>query len=522
VLLGVALLCSLALGLAPKASAAGSGFFSPTGSMSAPRIGATAAPLPDGRVLVAAGSPNNIFYRGDAFSSAEVFNPATDSFSSAGIGSMSVPRADAVAAPLPDGRVLIAGGTYFNGLSFEALQSAEIFDPASGSFSPTGSMTVPRAEAVAAPLPDGRVLIAGGTYFNGNFFETLQSAEIFDPASGSFSPTGSMTVPRAEAVAAPLPDGRVLVAGGFDFGVGDLSTAEVFNPATDSFSSAGIGSMSVRRSEAVAAPLPDGRVLVAGGRDLIPHVATQHSSAEVFNPATNSFSSAGIGSMSVPRAEAVAAPFPDGVLVAGGNYIGISGVHLSSAEVFDRATKTFSSAGIGSMSVPRTGAVAAPLPDGRVLVAGGHYYDVRSDHSLSSAEIFAPVTCRGRQATIVGSNGADRGFTGTGTPGADVIVGVGGNDELSGLAGNDVICGGEGKDTLSGQNGNDELSGEAGNDTLAGGAGKDSLKGGPGKDILKGGPGKDVLKGGAGKDILKGGAGKDILKGGAGKDKQVQ
>jgi Kelch motif len=152
--------------------------------------------------------------------------------------------------------------------------------------------------------------------------------------------------------------------------------------------------MSTPRFGAVAAPLPDGRVLVAGGSitftfgpDPFAQVDLFLSSAEVFDPATNSFSSAGIGSMSIPRERAVAAPLPDGrVLVAGG----LTGPpdqrsQLSSAEVFDPATNSFSSAGIGSLSTPRDGAVAAPLPDGRVLVAGGY----GRDSDLSSAEIFA-------------------------------------------------------------------------------------------------------------------------------------
>jgi hypothetical protein len=318
----VAVLSSAMLGFAPQACAAGPGYFSPTGFMS-------------------------------------------------------VSRSEAVVAPLPDGRALVAGGCCGPTAPFD-LSSAEVFNPATGTFSPTGPMTVGRTGAVAAPLPDGRVLVAGGSTSGS---EVLSSAEIFNLATGAFSPTGPMTTPRVDAAAAPLPDGRVLVAGGYD-GTSHqfVSSAEVFNPATNTFSSAGIGSMSVPRYRAVAAPLPDGRVLVAGGefpgqsgRD--PGVV--YSSAEVFDPATNRFSSAGIGSMSTPRAEAVAAPLPDGrVLVAGG-------YDLASAEVFDPATNGFSSAGIGSMSTPRGGAVAAPLPDG-VLVGGGL--------GLSSAEVFALAT----------------------------------------------------------------------------------------------------------------------------------
>jgi Ca2+-binding RTX toxin-like protein len=91
----------------------------------------------------------------------------------------------------------------------------------------------------------------------------------------------------------------------------------------------------------------------------------------------------------------------------------------------------------------------------------------------------ASPTCKGKPATIIGTDGND---VRKGTPGKDVIVGLRGNDKLSGLAGNDLICGGAGKDTLNGGKGNDKLFGQAGTDTLKGGPGKDKLKGGAGKD----------------------------------------
>lgn len=305
----VAVLWVLVLGLAPSALAGGPGYFSVTGSLSVPRVGAAAAPLPGGRVLVAGGFNN---------SSAEIFDPAGDTFSSAGIGTMTLDRTDAAAAPLPDGRVLIAGGEGGDPLSI--LSSAEVFDPATNTFSSAGigSMSVPRRDAAAAPLPDGRVLVVGGCCGA----STSSSAEVFNPATNTFSSAGigSTSEPRNGAVAAPLPDGRVLVAGGAGGGVSfALASAEVFNPATGTFSSAGIGSMAEERQDSVAAPLPDGRVLVAGGvqEHLYPCYL---SSAELFDPTTSSFSHEGVGSMSVPRDGAVAASIPGGVLVAGGNY----------------------------------------------------------------------------------------------------------------------------------------------------------------------------------------------------------
>jgi hypothetical protein len=134
----------------------------------------------------------------------------------------------------------------------------------------------------------------------------------------------------------------------------------------------------------VAAPLPDGRVLSAGGASN-PSSPTALASAELFDPATGSFSSLGIGSMGTPREGAVAAPLLDGrVLIAGGR-TGLGSEPLASAEIFNPASKSFSSLGIGSMGTPRLFASAASLPDGRVLVAGGN---TTGGGIVSSAEIY--------------------------------------------------------------------------------------------------------------------------------------
>jgi Kelch motif len=312
---GVALLAAI-----PTATADTPGTFAPTGSMTVQRSEAAAAPLPDGRVLVAGGSDGG----GNVLQGAEIFNPATGTFTQT--GTMTVKRRNAAAAPLPGGRVLVAGGANFEG-GTNFLQSAEIFDPATGGFAPTGPMTVKRQAAAAAPLPDGRVLVAGG-FDGGNF---LQSAEIFNPATGTFTPTGSMAVKRYFFTAAPLADGRVLVAGGQYFdGSGShiLESAEIFNPATADFSPT--GSMAVKREGPAASPLPDGRVLVAGGFDSNPL-----ESAEIFNPATGSFPATTV--MAFRRDRPAAAPLPDGrVLVAGG----FDGANvLQSAETFALAPR---------------------------------------------------------------------------------------------------------------------------------------------------------------------------------------
>ena len=344
---------ALAVGLlVPQAAlGAGAGSFSPTGAMGTARYAAAAAPLPDGRVLVAGG-----FYDdagGDHYlSSAEIFNPATSSFSSTGIGAMATPRRGAVAAPLPDGRVLVAGGSYDDGTE-HFLSSAEVFNPATGAFAPISDMGVARVRAAAAPLPDGRVLIAGGN--DGSV--RLSSAEVFNPATGTFTPVNDMGGPRAREAAVTLADGRVLLAGGTD--AVPLQSAEVFNPTTNSFSSAGIGAMGIARRAPAAARLPDGRVLVAGGSN--DDGGSEHylASAEVFNPATSSFSSAGIGAMGTARTGAVAAPLPDGRVLFAGGYDGTT--RFSSAEIF-AATNAFSFAVKGRkllVSVQASGKVTA-------------------------------------------------------------------------------------------------------------------------------------------------------------------
>lgn len=299
--------------------------------------------------------------------------------------SLETARYAPAASPLPDGRVLVAGG--LTGLS-TYLSSTEIFDPASGTFGPGSPMGSARYGPASAPLPDGRVLVAGGRNNSG----WLASAEIFDPATGSFDPTGPMGTARITPVAAPLPDGRVLVAGGMNPGGGALASAEIFDPATGSFSPT--GPMGTPRTESAASPLPDGRVLVVGGRG----PGQGLSSAEIFDPATGSFSPT--GPMTEPRQGPGASPLPDGrVLVAGG--FG-SGELRSSSEVFSPVSESFSPT--VTMATPRLGQGSAPLPGGRVLEAGGS----NGNGSIASAVIFesGPAPAVGGGAfggTILGS-----------------------------------------------------------------------------------------------------------------------
>ena len=233
----------------------------------------------------------------------------------AGAGeSLTEPRLAAVAATLPSGQVLIAGGR--NGSGF--LSSAELFNPATDTFTKlTGTLTEARLGAVAAVLPGGQVLIAGGVNGTRGY---LSSAELFNPAADMFTKlTGTLTEGRAGAVAATLPSGEVLIAGGIGEANDDLSSAELFNPATDTFAKlTGAGqSLNEKRAGAVASRLPSGEVLIAGGSK----ESDSLSSAELFNPATDTFTKlAGPEqSLTEPRGDAVAATLPSGaLLIAGG------------------------------------------------------------------------------------------------------------------------------------------------------------------------------------------------------------
>jgi WD40 repeat protein len=200
------------------ASLPSSGTFTLTGSMAIARANHTATLLPDGRVLIAGGSNNS----GD-LASAELYDPTSGTFSPT--GSMDTALELGTATLLPDGRVLIAGGIHGSGV----LASAELYDPTSGTFSPTGSMATARV-STATLLPDGRVLIAGGAAIGkGGAYETLASAELYDPSTGKFSLTGSLTTPRWTATATLLPDGRVLVAGGGNDSK-SLASADLYEP----------------------------------------------------------------------------------------------------------------------------------------------------------------------------------------------------------------------------------------------------------------------------------------------------
>ena len=240
-----------------------------------------AVKLRDGRVLVIGGTTNG------ATTAAEIYDPGHGTFTAT--GSTSRPRGAPTATLLADGTVLVAGGDGIDSPD----DTAEIYDPTTGTFAATGHMTVPRQGFTATRLSDGRVLFVGGytsTTGPGGGIVLATSGDIYDPSRRTFSPTGPMTTPRWMHAAALLRDGRVLVAGGTASPGGSatvwspdgIANAEIFDPASGTFGPT--GTMTVPRMNLVALTLADGDVLLMGHASPAPNGAQSEAatSAEVF------------------------------------------------------------------------------------------------------------------------------------------------------------------------------------------------------------------------------------------------
>jgi len=228
------------------------GKFTRTGEMNVARVGLIAVLLRTGKVLVAGGWIGH-----GCTDEAELYDPATGKFSV--IGKMTTRRGRPSATLLADGDVLIAGGEVEDN---ESLASAEIFHAKTGTFQATGSMHHARIAHTATLLNDGRVLIAGG--YAG---EVASSAEIYDAKTGTFSETGSLSTARCKHTAGLLPDGRVLIAGGSDNRGwnGNLSSAEIYDPRSGRFTATASLSDGRFKLPDEAVRLASGQLLIAGG-----------------------------------------------------------------------------------------------------------------------------------------------------------------------------------------------------------------------------------------------------------------
>jgi hypothetical protein len=352
--------------------------FTATGSMTSARESHTATLLSDGEVLVVGGDAWVQFaycriacrFVFRPLASAELFDPVIGSFTET--GTMAARRTLHTATLLGNGKVLVAGG--YSGDNFAVpLAGAEIFDPSTGVFTPTGNMASARAGHTATLLANGNVLLTGGQGASA----VTSTAELFDPASGEFTSTGSMGTARINSTATLLKNGEVLVIGGEDASGNPVATAELFDPATGTF--APTGSMSVTRAAHTATLLTSGAVLVTGGRSSAGATVTVTATSELFDSVTGAF--ALTGSMESPRKLHTATRLTDGkVLVIGGDN---ANGDLSTAEFFDPGNGTFTVA--GNMEIERSEHTATLLKNGEVLITGGFN---NAANTLGTAELF--------------------------------------------------------------------------------------------------------------------------------------
>jgi WD40 repeat protein len=302
--------------LTPMAMAQSLGAFIPTGDMKVAHGETTLTPLATGKILIAGGLDAFSDYPPTVTATAELYDPATGTFSLT--GKMGTGRGCHTTTLLTNGKVLVAGG--WDGQKF--LASAELYDPTTGTFAATGSMIQGRCYHAATLLPDGKVLVTGG------YGSSSAIAEIYDPSDGTFTAVGSMTSVRSGHVARLLASGKVLLAGGYD-NQRSLASAELYDPTTGTFTAT--GNMTTARSDFTATLLRDGTFLIAGG--------SGSSSTEIYDPSTGIFTAT--VNMTRARYGLTATLLLDGtVLIAGGATNG-----SASAEIYDPATATYSPTG---------------------------------------------------------------------------------------------------------------------------------------------------------------------------------
>ena len=344
----------------------------PTGGMSTGRAFALYGRLPGGKVLVAGGDT------AAASTTSEIYDPTTGTFASAGALSAARWGFPNPLVALPNGRLLVAGGTDLS--CANVLSSAEVFDPSTETWSLTGSLSVGRYNPVTIALGDGRVLVRGGYgQLPGTCgtvtTDALTSAEIYDPTAGTFTPTADAATPRAAAASVLLPDGDALIVAGEQHGNSPFnSTAEVFGTEPDGGSAfVWSGALSGTPGYSYAFVLPDGKALV--------NSAYSGGTTSYFDPSTDTFSTAPADPMSGGAGCGIRLESGDVFLATGWS----GGQADARTEVFQASTGTW--VATGSLSTARSVCSIAELPDGNVLVAGG--YDATGT-PLKTAEVCNP------------------------------------------------------------------------------------------------------------------------------------
>lgn len=322
-------------------------------SMSTSRWHHVAARLADGRVLVAGGVPNE-----SAMLTAEIYDPKAGTWTRTGTP-MLYPHDWPVAATLCDGRVFVGGK---NDLS---APEAELYDPATDAWIPAGKMEYSHIYGTATLLGDCRLLLTGG-------YDANTHAEVWNPETKTFKLVGAMSDERFFHTATVLADGRVLAAGG---GVGAFgiwytrSSVDIFDPATGLWTPA--KKMFQARRAHTATLLPDGKVLVAGGtmggQNNGTEAGKQLATAEVYDPVTNTWQKL-LSKLVTARTFHTAALVPGGAVLLFGGLDGSGSASRQVEAYFEGAWQP-----LDPMLIDRYQHASALLDDGSVVLAGGVY-----------------------------------------------------------------------------------------------------------------------------------------------------
>jgi hypothetical protein len=339
-------------------------------------------------------------------------------------GDMTTKRTGHTATVLANGKVLVVGGfaidtdtggwpvwasehLYDILAGWPVWSSAELFDPLTGKFALARRMMTARAGHTATLLPDGKVLVAGGyaSSEDGSRMVVHASAELYDPSTSTFTATGEMTMPRLGHTATLLNTGKVLITGGI-IAVSELqSSAELYDPVTGTFTVT--GSMASAKAGHVAVLLPNGRVFIEGGGS-----CENQPSPELYDPAIGQFIFTGQSAFGGELSAVSASLLPDGNVLA---TLEVLCGEASTAEVYDTSSGSF--AGKFFTAFGRGYSTATLLADGSVLIAGLDPAHVR----YGSAELYDAVT---GAFTAVGGTFPQReeGHTATLLPDGSVLL----------------------------------------------------------------------------------------------------
>ncbi|MGD0091323.1 MAG: chitobiase/beta-hexosaminidase C-terminal domain-containing protein [Planctomycetota bacterium] len=360
------------------------------GNLATPRYCHTATLLPNGKVLVVGGSKGGGGFRilmdseGLYLVSAELYDPRTNTWSAA--ASLATARDCHTATLLPSGKVLVVGGkseTSDNNLGYTT--SVELYDPDTNTWGLAGHLTHARAWHTATLLKNGKVLVVGGHNCGGEEDHgILASAELYDPETNTWNTAGHLETGRFDHTATLLENGKVLAVGGHRYSH-VLASVEVYDPVKNRWRE--VSSLATARFHHTATLLPSGNVLVAGGENYkhsSGHVSSSDylSSAEVYDPGTNKWRAA--GSLTMARF------YHTATLLNSGNVLAVNPGgcirYDDGDELYDPGTNRWTTTGrCHNSRGPHT---ATLLPSGKVLVAGD--FRTHSPPSVYSAELYDP------------------------------------------------------------------------------------------------------------------------------------